>query len=840
MYLGQLKRMLLFLFLLLGMVLPATGETSGGWIKYENNPVLGGNLGVCFDITMIKENNLYKMWFSWRPKKAIGYTESTDGIHWKEPVVVLEPAGDWELDLNRPSVVYKDKMYHIWYTGQTKKNSKVGYAVSKDGIHWERKQKEPVLVPEENWEKVAIMCPHVLWDATEKQFKMWYSAGEQYEPNAIGYATSSDGLLWKKYVQNPVFKADPDSTWEKHKVTAAQLLFHKGWYYIFYIGFENEYLARIGIARSRNGLDHWEKLPANPIISPDKGCWDSDACYKPFVLFDVNECRWRLWYNGRKTHVEQIGMAYHDGEDPGFLEDNEHSNFKPVLLKMNDYCHYIDEFNKNDEETIKQIYPNRTAWEFLSHNIPFLDYPDKELERIYYFRWWTFRKHLKQTDEGHFIITEFHPPVSWAGKENAICCPAGHHFREGRWLHNERILDDYGRFWLLGGGALRSYSFWIADSFWQRALVTGRTNQGVELLDDLVKNYGAWEKERRDPNGFFWQTDNRDGMEISIGGSGYRVTINTYMYADATAIGRFAELAGRTDLKQTYFKKAEDLKTLINTKLWDSQAQFYKVAPRVKQASDPILLQKVREEHGYTPWYADNAKIPLPEYTAAWKQLMDPKGFYAPFGPTTAEQRHPEFKITYIGHECQWNGPSWPFSTSITLTALGNLIYRDSLTYRDTEEWKKAFRDTLKIYTHSHYRLKENGTLVPWIDENLNPFTGEWLARTRLKSMGWQPRLGGYERGKDYNHSTFCDLVINGLIGIRPRIDNSFDFLPLVDPQIEYFCLDNVLLHQHLVTIFYDKTGTRYQKGVGLYILIDGKERIHLEQLPKKPVRVEL
>ena len=24
---------------------------------------------------------------------------------------------------------------------------------------------------------------------------------------------------------------------------------------------------------------------------------------------------------------------------------------------------------------------------------------------------------------------------------------------------------------------------------------------------------------------------------------------------------------------------------------------------------------------------------------------------------------------------------------------------------------------------------------------------------------------GGKERGKDYNHSTFCDLIINGLIG---------------------------------------------------------------------------
>ena len=32
---------------------------------------------------------------------------------------------------------------------------------------------------------------------------MWYSGGEQYEPNAIGYATSPDGLAWTKHAKQP-------------------------------------------------------------------------------------------------------------------------------------------------------------------------------------------------------------------------------------------------------------------------------------------------------------------------------------------------------------------------------------------------------------------------------------------------------------------------------------------------------------------------------------------------------------------------------------------------------------------------------------------------------------
>ncbi len=58
----------------------------------------------------------------------------------------------------------------------------IGYATSADGKTWRRMSDKPVLSPDKPWEKVAVMCPHVLWDADAKQFRMWYSGGEQYEP----------------------------------------------------------------------------------------------------------------------------------------------------------------------------------------------------------------------------------------------------------------------------------------------------------------------------------------------------------------------------------------------------------------------------------------------------------------------------------------------------------------------------------------------------------------------------------------------------------------------------------------------------------------------------------
>src|SRR5271154_6974235 len=77
-------------------------ETTAGWVKHPRNPVLGGDLGTCFDISVLKEGDRYRMWFSWRPKKSIALVESKDGVRWSKPLIVLGPheKTDWEQDLN--------------------------------------------------------------------------------------------------------------------------------------------------------------------------------------------------------------------------------------------------------------------------------------------------------------------------------------------------------------------------------------------------------------------------------------------------------------------------------------------------------------------------------------------------------------------------------------------------------------------------------------------------------------------------------------------------------------------------------------------------------------------
>jgi len=487
------------------------------------------------------------------------------------------------------------------------------------------------------------------------------------------------------------------------------------------------------------------------------------------------------------------------------------------ILNWADFSPYIQEFNQNDDEIYIQYFPNSQAELFLKENIPYFDCPDRELEKTYYFRWWTYRKHIKKTPEG-FVITEFLPDVPWAGKYNTINCAAGHHFYEGRWLHNENYLSDYANFWFKGGGEPRRYSFWAANSILAFACVHQDKDLVINLLPYLDKNYEEWEKNNLCPDGLFKQIDDRDGMEVSIGGSGKRATINSYMIGDAEAIAEIAHLAGDEKKERKYKIKAEGLKSLMLGKLWDKEATFFKTLQRNRD-----VFVDVRELHGYTPWYFN---IPEEEQAIAWKYLLTTNGFEAPYGPTTAEQNHPGFKIAYEGHECQWNGPSWPYATSVTLKAVANLLRN----YHQTVVSKYDFMQLLLIYSNSQRRTLDDGKEVCWIDENLNPYTGDWISRTMLKTRNAQPK----ERGKDYNHSAFCDFIISDLVGIRPSMDDKLTINPLIPVRYwDWFCLDHVKYHNKILTIVWDHNGSKYHKEKGFSVYVDGELRHNSEVLKK-------
>ncbi len=481
-----------------------------------------------------------------------------------------------------------------------------------------------------------------------------------------------------------------------------------------------------------------------------------------------------------------------------------------LVLNPDDYKHYVDYFNSINDEDVINFVSNSEVWSWMQENIPLFECPDKDFEQIYYYRWWTYRKHIKKTPDG-FVLTEFITPVGHAGVHNTISCALGHHVYEGRWLKNQQYLNEYILFWFRGHDGspqphFHKFSSWIADALYNRYLVNHDMEFLLELLPDLVNDYQKWEEEKLLDDDMFWQYDVRDGMEESISGSrkakNARPTINSYMYSNAMAISKIAEMAGRMELSEKFQKKAIELKDLVRKELWDKDSEFFKV--RFENGS----LTDAREEIGFIPWYFN---LPGPGFEAAWKQVLDPNGFNAPYGLTTAERRHPQFRSHGVG-TCEWDGAVWPFATTQTLVGMANLLRN----YNQSVVSPKNYFDALLTYAKAH---RKNGR--PYIGEYQDEKTGAWLK-------------GENPRSRYYNHSGFCDLVISGLVGLCPRNDNVIVVHPLVPADTwKWFALDNVNYHNKIITIIWDQTGEKYKQGKGLFVYVDGRLVAHSTRLER-------
>ena len=486
-------------------------------------------------------------------------------------------------------------------------------------------------------------------------------------------------------------------------------------------------------------------------------------------------------------------------------------NASSSLLKYADFDHYVTYFNRMEDENIAQAIPNSKASEWMNENIPLFECPQSNFEQMYYYRWWSLRKHIKETPVG-YGMTEFLVPRSYADKYNLIACAIGHHIYESRWLRNREYLNQIIHTWYRGNDGksmakMDRFSSWNSDAVLARYMVDGNRDFMVDMVPDLEAEYLRWERTNRLENGLFWQGDVQDGMEESISGGRKkryaRPTINSYMYGNAKALSIMENMAGNPNKASEYKLKADTVKSLIQNDLWNTNHQFF-------ETMRTDSLANVREAIGYIPWYF-NLPDDDSKFSAAWSEITNEKGFSSPYGLTTAERRHPQFRTHGVG-KCEWDGAIWPFASAQTLTAMANFMnnYQQSVISDST-----YFRQ-MELYVESQYHRGR-----PYIGEYLDEVTGYWLK-------------GDQERSRYYNHSTFNDLIITGLVGLRPRTDDVIEVNPLIpDNKWDWFCLDKILYHGHNLTIVWDKYGDRYHHGKGLTIMVDGQIVGHANNLSK-------
>lgn len=282
---------------------------NNGWKKVGDSPVWGDSTtGTMFDPQVLVNEGRLLMTVSARKTDTILLLSSDDGISWKQESVLLTPIRKtWEHKVNRSCLLFVDGRWHLWYTGQNRGKSCIGHVISYDGMSFVRpKDNMPVLCPTLPIEGASVMNPCVIWDEKIARFRMWYAAGEAYEPDVLMYAESVDGNSWDKH-PIPVLAKEPLHPWEQCKVGGCDVMRQEdGILVMHYIGYQNVDVARICFATSSDGI-HWERMDNNFCLSPSLDAWDADAVYKPtLVLWKGKQY---LWYNGRRGNKEYVGMA---------------------------------------------------------------------------------------------------------------------------------------------------------------------------------------------------------------------------------------------------------------------------------------------------------------------------------------------------------------------------------------------------------------------------------------------------------------------------------------------------------------------------------------------------
>jgi predicted GH43/DUF377 family glycosyl hydrolase len=289
------------------------------WIRYNKNPIvsLGTSTGwegkgVTYP-TVLHNGSGYMMWYTGFDNSnewEIGLATSSDGINWKKyngnPVLKLGSSSTWDdKNIGRPSVLFDGKTYKMWYQGADSKNIyEIGYATSPDGINWKKYSGNPVFRSGTtgSWEEYDVFAPMVMYDGVE--YKMWYSGESSASGHKIGYATSYDGINWTRYSKNPIISGL--SGYGKGVGDIATIYYEKqylGWYNYDYGSYSQIYYTN-----STDGIS-WDKYTNNPVLKlGSSGQWDSTSVHAPMVIMK-NKQYW-MYYSGRGSSSPiKIGLA---------------------------------------------------------------------------------------------------------------------------------------------------------------------------------------------------------------------------------------------------------------------------------------------------------------------------------------------------------------------------------------------------------------------------------------------------------------------------------------------------------------------------------------------------
>lgn len=151
---------------------------------------------------VLKEDDKWHLWYASstgfvvvnnkpEPLYEIKYASSNDGIDWVRPNITCIPPGEKYQCTARPTVIKEDGIYKMWFTFRGsfdyrdgKESYKIGYAESTDAINWNRlDDKSGIQLSKSGWDSKMQTYPSVI---KIKEKKYLFYNGNGFGKTGIG------------------------------------------------------------------------------------------------------------------------------------------------------------------------------------------------------------------------------------------------------------------------------------------------------------------------------------------------------------------------------------------------------------------------------------------------------------------------------------------------------------------------------------------------------------------------------------------------------------------------------------------------------------------------------
>lgn len=357
---------------------PILTKSSSGWDSYglRDPMLLVDGSGY-----LVQENGTYVMYYrgnEYDPdfdgypdhiRRQIGRAVSPDGINWTKdeennPVLRLGAPGEWDDAFIGSAWAIKegDHDYRLYYDAYDGSLSGIGIAASRDGIHWAKAERNPLLTAKDwagisdSTTVVAILCA---LRRAQGDYVIFVEVGPPAK--AIFGAISEDGTNFTALNTGQALMKGTEYAWDSYQVANPKVVEVSPGRYIMGYNGRGGLQHQLGFAYSTD-LVHWEKYSENPVVFlGEPKSWDGGRVENAFIAKDdLGTSAVRMWYFGCPTSdgVQDCSIGYavspQDGAggplgwwavygDPQVSSDQAHSGLNAVKIDTSD-AEYIRRF----------------------------------------------------------------------------------------------------------------------------------------------------------------------------------------------------------------------------------------------------------------------------------------------------------------------------------------------------------------------------------------------------------------------------------------------------------------------------------------------------------------